>query len=359
MAPFDPDAAAHPDAGIFGLPDTRDDAHVVLFPVPFDATTSYGGGTHRGPAAILNASVQVDLFDFQFGRIYTQGIHMLPEPKAILKASKDARKLAAPIIAKCGADAKDRKTVAKIEKACELVNTHTYHTAWSVLAQGKVPGLIGGDHSTPFGAIRACAEYVERLQATERRLAPRDKGLGILHIDAHMDLRPAFEGFKYSHASIMYNVLSEIPEVTRLVQVGIRDFGEFEHDFAESQGRRVVTNYDLDWSTRLSEGESFSALAAKAVRELPQYVYISFDIDGLDPSLCPNTGTPVPGGLSFNQAAVLLKALVDAGKKVVGFDLVEVCPSNDPKQPEWDANVGARVLYKLCGAAIDRSAAGV
>lgn len=355
MPPFDPDAAAHPDAGIFGLPDTRDDAHVVLFPVPFDATTSYGGGTSQGPAAILNASVQVDLFDLQFGRIYTQGIHMLDSPKEIEKASREARKLALPIIAKCGADPKDKKIVERINKAGELVNTHTYQTAWSILAQGKVPGLVGGDHSTPLGAILACAEYVQRLQAADRKLSPRDRGLGILHIDAHMDLRPAFEGFKYSHASIMHNVMTEIAEVSKLVQVGIRDFGEGEMDFAESQGRRVSVHYDLDWSTRQSEGESFIALATKAVRELPPHVYVSFDIDGLDPSLCPNTGTPVPGGLCFNRAAILLKALVDAGKKVVGFDLVEVCPSNEKRAPEWDANVGARVLYKLCGVAMDRT----
>lgn len=353
---FDPDAAALPDAGIFGLPDSRDDAHIVLFPVPFDATTSYGGGAASGPEAMLNASVQVDLYDFQFGRIYTQGIHMLESPKHIARLSKGARALAKPIIAKCGADAKDKAAVAKIDKACEAVNTHAYHTAWSILAQGKVPGLLGGDHSTPLGAIRACAEYTARVQAADRKISPRDRGLGILHIDAHMDLRPAFEGFKYSHASIMYNVLSEIPEVSRLVQVGIRDFGEFELDFATAQGRRVVTNFDLDWSARQSEGESFSALAAKAVRELPQCVYISFDIDGLDPSLCPHTGTPVPGGLSFNEAAILLKTLYDAGKKVIGFDLVEVASGPNPKEPEWDANVGARVLYKLCGAAAEREA---
>ncbi len=356
---FDPDAAATADAGIFGLPDTRDDAHVVLFPVPFDATTSYGGGCGCGPDAILRASVQVDLYDVQFGRIYAQGIHMLPSPARVGKSSKAARRLAMPIIAKCGADKGDKKSVAEINRAGELVNEYAYQTAWSILAQGKVPGLVGGDHSTPLGAIRACAEYVQRLQAADRKMHPRDRGLGILHIDAHMDLRPAFEGFKYSHASIMYNVLSEISEVSKLVQIGIRDFGEAEFDFAKAQDRRVSTHFDLDWSTRQSDGESFSALAQKAVRELPQCVYISFDIDGLDPSLCPHTGTPVPGGLSFNQSAVLLKTLVDAGKKVVGFDLVEVCPGASSSAPEWDANVGARVLYKLCGAAMDPATQGV
>jgi agmatinase len=89
----------------------------------------------------------------------------------------------------------------------------------------------------------------------------------------------------------------------------------------------------------------------EALAPLPSHVYVSFDIDALDPSLCPHTGTPVPGGLGFNQAAIVLQALADSGRRVVGFDLVEVCPGPTEAEPEWDANVGARVLYKLCGCA--------
>jgi len=330
---FDPDAAGQPGSGVFGLPHTRSEARIVLLPVPFDATTSYGHGAARGPAAILTASMQVDLYDRRFGRVYERGIFMEAPSERIAALSASARKFAAPIIEQGGAKISDAAAVAKVDAAGEQVSAFTYEHTRSVLAPGKVPGLIGGDHSTPLGAIRACAEAAGSL--------------GILHVDAHMDFRNAYEGLRFSHASIMFNVLKTIPQVTKLVQVGIRDFGEGEMDFGIEQGKRVHTYYDDQWAEAMAGGTTFSDLAKEAIAQLPDQVYISFDIDALDPSLCPHTGTPVPGGLSFNQAALLLDALKQSGKRVVGFDLVEVCPGQD----EWDANVGARVLYKLCGLA--------
>lgn len=332
--PFDPDAAGAPGSGIFGLPFTRDEARIVLLPVPFDATTSYGNGTAAGPDAIFDASMQVDLYDRRFGRTYEKGIFMEPASDRIAGISKRARELAVPLIEKGGAEpghALDAAAVAKIDAAGEEVNAFTYEHTKTVLKQGKIPGLVGGDHSTPLGAIRACAEHAGEL--------------GILHIDAHMDLRNAFEGFRYSHASIMFNVVSTVPQVKKLVQVGIRDFGEGEMDFGIEQGSRVHTHYDEQWAQELLDGAIYTDLCKQAVKLLPPKVYVSFDIDALDPSLCPHTGTPVPGGMSFNQAAILLDTLKQSGKTIVGFDLVEVCPGED----EWDANVGARVLYKLCG----------
>ncbi len=335
--PFDPDAAGAPGSGIFGLPFTRAESKIVLLPVPFDATTSYGNGTAAGPDAIFDASMQVDLYDRRFGRVYEKGIFMEPSSDRIAAISKGARKLAVPLIEKGGAEegnALDAAAISKIDAAGEEVITFTYEHTKAVLKEGKIPGLVGGDHSTPLGAIRACAEHTGEL--------------GILHIDAHMDFRDAFEGFRYSHASIMFNVLSTVPQVKKLIQVGIRDFGEGEMDFGIKQGSRVHTSYDDQWAQALLDGEAFSGLCKDAMARLPQKVYISFDIDALDPALCPHTGTPVPGGMSFNQATILLDALRQSGRTIVGFDLVEVCPGSDD---EWDANVGARVLYKLCGLA--------
>jgi len=331
---FDPDAAGAPGSGIFGLPTTREEAAIVLVPVPFDATTSYGHGAARGPEAILNASMQVDLYDRRFGRIYERGIYMELVEERIAALSEEARRFAAPLIAKGGAEAGDHASVARVDAAGDEVNRFTHERFKRVLGEGKTPGLVGGDHSTPFGAIRACAEH-------------GDGELGILHLDAHMDLRRGYEGFRWSHASIMHNVLAHIPRVTRIVQVGIRDFGEGEMDLAIEQGRRVVTFYDDVWGQEMASGTPFLGLAKKAVAALPERVYISFDIDALDPSLCPHTGTPVPGGLSFNQAVLLLDLVRQSGKRVVGFDFVEAAPG--PEGDEWDANVGARVLYKLCG----------
>ncbi len=356
---FDPNAAAAPGSGVFGLPFTREQAKVILIPVPFDATTSYGGGTSAGPEALREASAQVDLLDHQFGNIYTRGIHILAHPGKIKKLSKRARKLAEPIIAASGATDDDGKILSKVDAASEEMNDWVEKQVAQVLTEGKAPGLVGGDHSTPYGAIKACAEHVAKMGGKSTKGKGKAKsgaaangtggGLGILHIDAHMDLREAFEGFKFSHASIMYNVLKDIPQVSKLVQVGIRDYCEAERDLANASKDRVSVHYDLDMAEAMMEGKTWPQLAKAIVAELPDHVYVSFDIDGLEPSLCHHTGTPVPGGLTFAQAAVLLKALADSGKHVVGFDLVEVCPGPNPDEPQWDANVGARVLYKLCG----------
>src|SRR5690606_2133030 len=118
----------------------------------------------------------------------------------------------------------------------------------------------------------------------------------VLQIDAHADLRRAYEGFQYSHASIMYNILEEIPAVTKLVQVGIRDYCDEEFEaITKSQGR-IVTFFDRDLKAGAYQGKTWDQQTDEIIRELPERIYISFDIDGLDPKLCPNTGTPVPGG---------------------------------------------------------------
>jgi agmatinase len=200
------------------------------------------------------------------------------------------------------------------------------------LDKGKTVGLLGGDHSTPLGFLRA--------------LAKRHESFGILHIDAHMDLRIAFEGFTYSHASIMYNAL-QLPNISTLVQVGIRDFCEEELSVVKANQGRVVVHTDAEIQRASFEGETWKKRCDAILSALPEKVYISFDIDGLDPTLCPNTGTPVPGGLGFQQATYLLSRLKDT-KQVIGFDLVEVAPGDD----DWNGNVGARLLYHLCGVAL-------
>ncbi|MEO7110351.1 MAG: agmatinase family protein [Polyangiaceae bacterium] len=334
---FDPNAAALPSSGIFGLDDTPENARVVLIPVPWDATTSYRPGTANGPAAILEASRQVDLFDIETGKPYELGIAMLEESAEIREWNRTARVDAEKIIEAAGrtdGDSQLEAALARVNAVSEKVNAIVHETAKKWLDRGKVVGLVGGDHSTPFGAIQAYAE--------------KFPGLGILHVDAHADLRRAYEGFEWSHASIMENVSRKIPGVKKIVAVGIRDFCEEENDrMLESDGR-ISTHFDVTLARARRNGtldELFSGIA----RELPENVYVSFDIDGLDPTLCPNTGTPVPGGLSFHEASALVGAIVEAKKKIVGFDVNEVAPNSENENDEWDANVGARILYKLIG----------
>lgn len=334
---FDPDAAAAPGAGIFGLPFDEASSRVVLLPVAFDATTSYRPGTADGPSAIFEASMQVDLFDSRFGKVYAQGIWMKEADARVAAWSREASALARPIV-EAGGQGNFAAPLSKINAICHALNEFVYGETMSVLRAGKVPGLIGGEHSTPFGAIRACAESYP--------------GMGVLHVDAHMDLRDSFEGFEWSHASIMHNVLNRIKGLGRFVQVGIRDFGKREMKFAELH--RIDVHLDIDLAEKLLGGARWMDLCARMIEPLPEMVYVSFDIDALDPSLCPHTGTPVPGGLSFAQASLLLESLWRSGRKVVGFDLVEVAPGTVEGEPEWDANVGARLLYKLCGCVQDR-----
>lgn len=333
---FDPNAAAPEGSGIFGLPFTPEESKFVLIPVPFEATTSYGGGTAGGPKAILEASKQVDLYDFETGKPYASGIAMLKESVIIKKLNAAGKRAAKPVIAAGGVqNSRLQKSADAVNAACDQMNRFVYNETKKWLAKDKVVGIVGGDHSTPFGAIEAFAEKYDSF--------------GILHFDAHADLRVAYEGFTWSHASIMYNVESRLPRVERIVQIGVRDFCEQEMEIIQKSKGRIVTYFAPQLYQRRFAGETWNALCAEMIRKLPKNVYISFDIDGLDPTLCPHTGTPVTGGLQFYEATAVLAAIVQSGRRIVGFDVNEVAPG--PAGDEWDANVGARILYKLVGFA--------
>lgn len=337
---FDPNAAAAPDSGIFGLPEDPDGARVHVLGVPFDATTSFRKGTARGPEAIRVASHQVDLFDLAFGRPYEAGIWMAPLDPAVERWNAEASRAAEPVIAAAGVgdDPELVQAAARVDALQEELNRFVEARTDEILARNKLCALVGGDHSTPFGAIRAHAR--------------RFPGLGVLHVDAHADLRPAYEGFTYSHASILRNVAEKI-DVARIVQVGIRDFSEEERDFIAASRGRIRTLFDLDWAEAKHSGHNLKALVRRTLEPLPRDVYVTFDIDGLEPALCPNTGTPVPGGLGWNEALLWLEELVRSGRRIVGCDLNEVAPAPGTEPGDgWDENVGARLLYKLIGAAL-------
>jgi agmatinase len=311
---------------IFGLPFDQDSAKLILIPVPWEPTTSYGSGTSSSRDSLIEASQQLDLEDLVFKQPYLQGFYLLPEDKKIILWNKECKKYVeqARVV-------DDNNLLQKINNLGENLNSKVEQIAAEYLKKGKLVGVIGGDHSSPFGLIKA--------------LAQKEHNFGILHIDAHFDLRSSYEGFKYSHASIMYNVFEQIPQVSKISHVGIRDFCRPEKIFSEQSNRSQVW-YDSVMKERMYQGTSFFEITKEIISSLPDKVYVSFDIDGLDPTLCPSTGTPVPGGLSFSQACFLLETLAKSGKKIIGFDLCEVTPSAN----QWDENVASRILYKLCGA---------
>ncbi|MEM7246730.1 MAG: arginase family protein [Acidobacteriota bacterium] len=332
----DPDAAAHPDSGLFGMDVEPEDAHVVLLPVPWEPTVSEGRGTARGPGAVLKASHQVDLVDPDLPRLDRVPMVMLPEDADVQDWNADACRLAKPIIAAGGAhpeDPSDLDACARVDALTEQMHAWQREEARRYLDADQLVGLVGGDHSTPFGLI---SELAER----------HDEGLGILHVDAHCDLREAYEGFAWSHASIFERVLALAPGVTRVVQVGIRDYSPGELAAVDGSMGRVRTFFDAELRSEMFRGTTWDALCHQMIERLPTAVHVSFDIDGLEPSLCPGTGTPVPGGLSWAEARHLLVVLARSGRRIVGFDLCEVGSGH------WDGKVGACVLRTLIGAAM-------
>lgn len=340
---YDPDSVGNPNNNIFGLPTTEEDAKLIILPIPWEVTVSYNAGTARAAEAICKASLQVDLFDPDVPDGWKQGFYMRTPDRKILMKSDYLRKEAELYIdyiskgEELGANQFMSKTLKEVNEGSVYLNGWVYEQTKALLNKNKLVGLLGGDHSTPLGYFKALSEKYGEF--------------GILQIDAHCDLRVAYEGFNYSHASIMYNALEEIPQIIKLVQIGIRDYSEGEWEYVQNSDSRVIAYFDADIRSRQYEGETWKQIAEEIVNKLPQNVYISFDIDGLDRKLCPHTGTPVPGGFEKEEVFYIFKKVLQSGKKIIGFDLSEVGVG----ESEWNSNVGARMLFKLCNLLVASS----
>ncbi len=333
LAGFDPNAPGDPANQIYGLPFDCETAGLVIIPVPWDVTVSYSAGTSEGPQAVFDASFQVDLYDPLVKDAWKSGIAMADIPETLKAKGIQLREKAVRYIDLLtqGEDPDKNQEMKdllnEINPGCQEMNAWVKAQSLHYHEQGKFVALLGGDHSTPLGLIQALTE--------------KYFGFGILHIDAHADLRNAYEGFEFSHASIMFNALKS-GQITKLVQAGIRDYCQDEVDRIESDPR-IACFFDRNIRHELYQGKTWAEISAEIIRQLPQKVYLSVDIDGMDPKLCPNTGTPVPGGFEYEQLMFLIEQLVASGREIIGFDLNEVAPGED----EWDANVAARILYRL------------
>jgi agmatinase len=335
---FDPNSVGLKDNNIFGLPTIEETAELIIIPAPWEVTVSYRAGTAKGPEQVMEASLQVDLYDPDGVDEWKKGYYMLPIDKNIETKSAYLRSCSELIINALSEGTDIDCNNQLCEKLKEVNEGGIFFKEWlkelslKYLNQGKKVVLLGGDHSTPLGYLQA--------------LATKHDNFGILQIDAHADLREAYEHFTYSHASIMYNVLKEVPQVSKLVQVGIRDYCDEELAIINSNPR-VKTFFDKDIKEAMYEGTTWKQIVDRIIESLPEHVYLSFDIDGLDPKLCPNTGTPVPGGFEVEQIFYLFKKIKESGKKIIGFDLNEVS-SGENFDDSIDPLVGARVLYKMC-----------
>lgn len=266
-----------------------DTAQFVVLPTPYDSTTTWRVGTRTGPSAIIDASMNLELFDRELKReIADCGIHTTPEIEPNMSGPQ--------------------AMIARIESVMG-----------EVLDARKFPVLLGGEHSLTLGGVRA--------------LAARHQTISILQIDAHTDLRESFEDTPFSHGSVMRRC-SEIPNVARIVQVGLRSTSREEWE-------NIPQNVTQFWADDILS--DFQAHLPAIIGELQGAVYLTFDVDGCDPSWIPATGTPEPGGLSYSQTRDLLRA-VAAQCDVAALDCVELIGGHDAS-----AFAIARLLYQAMG----------
>ena len=333
---FDPNGVGIANGNIFGFPVNKEEANIVITPIPWDATASYGKGTSNGPKAILEASTQLDFYHPKLAEAWNTKVFMSPISNEWKKINDDLclRGIEYFDFLENGGKIENssvfKELITDMHDAQSALKSNLKEKCSILFKQGKIPAVLGGEHSTPLGLIEAIDEL--------------NISFGILQIDAHADLRNSYEGFLQSHASIMYNAVNNCNNLTKLVQVGIRDIAQSEIDLIENSNGRISTYFDWSIKEALFTGKTWDIITAEIIAELPQNVYISFDIDGLKPNLCPNTGTPVAGGFELDEINYLIFKIVESGRKIIAFDLNEVGPGKDD---DWDANVGARALWNL------------
>ncbi len=328
---FDPEGVGIRNGNIFGFPYSEEEAEVLIIPVTWDATASFGKGTAKGPQAILDASVQLDFYHPEIKSAWERKIHMLPISQDLLEVNNHFLKQTEEYInyleegGSLDASPSFKIMLEEVEKAQNNIKNGLKSRVLDCFDKGKFPIILGGEHSVSLGAIEAAAEKFGEIT--------------IVQLDAHADLRDSYEGFKQSHASIMFNAL-KLRSIKEIRALGIRDVSNSEVELASTE--RVKTVYGWDLSEKEFKGDSWDSICMEMLEGISGPVYLTVDIDVLDPSNCPNTGTPVPGGWSFKQLKYFLSKLRNKGLNIVAADLVEVADK------DWDANVGARVLWELC-----------
>lgn len=269
-----------------GLPDAfgnEDSSQIVILPVPFDKTSTYQKGSDKGPEALIEASRNMELYDIETdSEVYLLGIYT---DKAIIANTSE-----------------------------EMLHL-TFNRTKDWLSKNKFVVTIGGEHSISYASIKAHAERYNKLT--------------VLQLDAHTDLEPAYENNPWSHASVMARV-KEIPQLLKIVSLGIRSMSHKELPFLDRTDVFFAHMLEGNWIDRV-------------LQSLDSPVYITIDLDVFDSSLMPSTGTPEPGGLSWNQAMSLLKKVIQE-KQVIGFDVVELCPNPSNLAPDY---LAAKLIYKL------------
>lgn len=318
---------------------STDNADIVLVSVPWAVTSANGGGAAYAPDAIIDASTTVGLYDIIHdisieGRVATAEVnydiqessqHLGSDAAKVVEHIEDGGSLSGDYFT---------RKISRINDGFRLMNSSVCAQVWHFASKGKTVGVIGGDHAVSFGAVKALSEL--------------HKGLGVMIFDAHCDIRPSGNVFDYSHRSVVRNILEEIPQLEKLVCCGVRDLSAADLSALSSEPRLSVC-YAERMATMHHQGTTWQEVCKQAIHDLPQKVYISFDIDALALECCPTTKSPVAGGFQFNDAVAIITAIVESGREIVGFDITEIVPNGEQS---IDATVGARLLVKLCAAAL-------
>jgi agmatinase len=326
MAIFNPSNIGVNNGNIFGFPYGKDTAHIHILPIAWEATASFGRGCAKSYQAIRQASLQLDFYD-EKGAFWKTPVYMQEGLGEILN-NRAAQKATDLIdFLENGGQILDRTVdFDEINALSKALNSLVEETCHDLIKQGKKIIILGGDHSVPLGLIKAL---------------DNNQSFGVLHFDAHADLRPGYEGFTYSHASIMHHA-RQLPNVESITSIGLRDISPEEAEIIRNDTH--IDAYSDKWlSTQRLNSRPFSAVINEILEKLPKKIYLSFDVDCLDPSLCPNTGTPVPGGLTWHEIQAFIDALYHSDIDIIGADLCET--GNHP----WDAQVSARILYQFIG----------
>lgn len=256
---------------------------IIILPVPYDETSTWMRGADKGPEAILNASVNLEFYDIETSsEAHLSGINTVE-----------------PVL--------EKETPDKLVRAVQA-------RTLSILKDNKFPVVIGGNHTVSIGAIRAFSEHFETIS--------------VLQLDAHADLRQEYEGSEFNHACVM----ARARECAKIVQVGIRSMSAGEIPDCECD--RMFYSKDLYYN---------KLLYGKAIDKLTENVYITIDLDVFDPSIMPSTGTPEPGGPAYLEIMHFLRDVIKS-KNVLGFDVVELCPSSANKAPDF---IAAKIIYQL------------
>jgi agmatinase len=269
-----------------GIPDeltSLNKARIVILPAPYDATSDWIKGSDKGPQAIIEASRNLELYDIETdSQVYKKGIHTAPPTKERLSPDKIVKEV--------------------------------YDNVKSLLSGKKYVVTIGGNHTVSIGAIRAFAEEFEELT--------------VLQMDAHADLRQDYKNSKYNHACVM----ARVRELCPVVQVGIRSMSAEEKYYLDEE--RVIFAHDMPYKANWEK---------KAIKHLTKNVYLTLDLDVFDTSVFPSTGTPEPGGMHYYQVLHFLKKVI-ADHNLVGFDVVELCPVDNNKAPDF---LAAKLIYQI------------